>query len=136
MNTTAIRAGVPPRITLRRLLLADGILCGAFGILLALGAGPLSDLLGMPNPLLRVVGLGLLPWAGCLILLATRATIRRGLAWGVIGVNLLWALASVVLLLSGWVDPTTPGIAFTLAQAALVVVIADLQFMALRRSDQ
>lgn len=136
MSTTTIPASVEPRLSLPHLLLADGIVCGVAGAVLALDAGPLSDLLGMPSLMLRLVGLGLLPYAASLILLATRSTISRGPALGVVALNLLWALASVALLFTGWVDPTTFGVAFTLAQAALVASFADLQFLALRRLDR
>jgi hypothetical protein len=123
-----------PRFGLRRILLADGIVCGAFGVLLAFGSSPLSDLLGMPTLLLRLVGSGLPLYAIALILLATRTTVRRDLAWGVVGLNLLWAVASAALLLTGWLAPTALGVVFTLAQAILVAAFADIQYLALRRS--
>lgn len=133
MSMTTICASMEPRFGLRRILLADGIVCGAFGVLLAFGSSPLSDLLGMPTLLLRLVGSGLPLYAIALILLATRTTVRRDLAWGVVGLNLLWAVASAALLLTGLVNPTILGIAFVLTQAALVAVFADLQYVTLRR---
>jgi hypothetical protein len=51
----------------------------------------------------------------------------------VIVTNALWAAASVVLLLSGWVAPTALGYAFVIAQAAVVAVFGELQYTGLRR---
>jgi hypothetical protein len=51
----------------------------------------------------------------------------------VILANVLWAAASVLVLLSGWVAPNALGVAFVLAQAAVVGLFGQLQAMALRQ---
>jgi hypothetical protein len=119
---------------LRQALLADGVVSGVSGLVLALAAGPLSNELGLPAMLLRIAGLSMLPYCAALLYLATRATVSRTGAWTVIGINLTWAAASVLLLVSGWVDPTGLGIAFVLGQALIVAAVADAQFLGLRRS--
>lgn len=43
-------------------------------------------------------------------------------------------VASVVLLLSGLVAPTTLGTAFIVAQATIVAVLAELQIIGLRKA--
>ncbi len=48
--------------------------------------------------------------------------------------NVVWAVDCALLLLSGWVQPTTLGVAFVLIQAAGVLIFAELQFMALRKA--
>jgi hypothetical protein len=58
----------------------------------------------------------------------------RALVWEVIAVNALWVVASVVAVLTDLLTPTTLGTVFVLLQAALVALIADLQFLALRRA--
>jgi hypothetical protein len=118
---------------LRRVMLADGVVSGSTGLLLALAAGPLADLLGLPGTLLRLAGIGLIPFAALVIVLATRATLSRLAVWDLIALNLLWVAGSLVLLLSGWVDPTAVGVAFTLAQALIVAAFAELQYIGLRR---
>lgn len=134
MSSASLPARADRQGLLRQLLLADGLVSGATGVALALLAGPLNDLLGLPTMLLRGAGLSLLPYGAALLYLATRATISRSGAWVVIGLNLTWATAGVLLLLSGWVDPTGAGIAFVLGQALIVAAVADAQFLALRRS--
>jgi hypothetical protein len=49
--------------------------------------------------------------------------------------NLVWAVASLVLLVTGLVDPSGLGIAFVVAQALIVAGFADVQFIGLRRSN-
>jgi len=119
---------------LRRVLVADAIVSGACGLLLLLAAGVLAAPLGLPEPMLRYVGLILLPFAAVVGYLASRPRAPRAAVWTVIVVNAAWTVDSILLLLSGWIEPTTLGIAFVLVQAAAVGVLADLQFLGLRRS--
>jgi len=135
MNTTRITVGdtqSASATTLRRVLLADGCLAVGFTLLLAVSASPLSDLLGLPTTLLRLVGLGLLPWAAFVLYAATRPTISRPLTLVVASGNAVWTLASLLLLITGWVDPTALGHGFVIAQTLLVAVIAGLQYRGLR----
>lgn len=117
---------------LRRALLADAVISAATGLLLAVGASLLSDLLQLPEPLLRFAGLALLPFAAFVAVVATRERVSRAAAWAVVLVNALWALDSVVLLVAGWVAPNLLGFGFVLAQAAVVAGFAALQVMGLR----
>jgi hypothetical protein len=48
--------------------------------------------------------------------------------------NALWAVESVLALAFGWLEPNSPGRAFIIAQAVVVAVIAELQFIGLRRA--
>ena len=118
---------------LQRVLLADAVVCGAGGLALLAAAGPLEDQLGLSVTFLRSVGAILIPYAAVLLFMATRDTISRRGAWAVVAVNILWAVDSVVLLLTGWVDPTTVGTVFVIGQAAIVAVFAELQIKGLRR---
>lgn len=58
----------------------------------------------------------------------------RAAVWGVIGLNIVWALDSVVLLFTGWVEPNALGYAFILGQALFVAVLTELEYIGLRRS--
>jgi len=98
-----------------------------------LGAGLLAPLLGLPQPLLFWAGLFLLPWSAFLFALSRRAELSRLLLIDVIAINGLWVVASVAILVAGLVTPNVLGIAFLLVQAAAVAVLAELQFMGLRR---
>jgi len=119
---------------LRRVLLLDAVASAAMGALLALAAGPLAALLGLPEPLLRAAGIVLLPWAAFVGWLAGYATVTRPLLWVAVIGNALWAVDSVALLFTGWVEPTGIGAAVVLGQATAVAVFAELQAIALRRT--
>lgn len=134
MSTATLRAKTASPGLLRRALLADGVVSGATGLLLALAAGPLADRLDLPTLLLRLAGVSLLPYAAALLYLAMRDSIPRRAVWVVIGANLLWAVASILLLLTGWVEPSGLGYAFVIAQALIVAAFADLQYLGLHRS--
>ena len=120
---------------LRRVLLADAATSGATGLLMMLGAGAAGELLAVPVALLRYAGLTLLPFAALVAVLATRENLWRAGVWAVVVCNALWAADSVLLLLTGWIEPNELGIAFIVAQALVVAVFAELEYLGLRRSD-
>lgn len=123
-----------PNTFLRYALLADAIASGATGLLMIAGAGLLEGLLGLPAALTREAGLLLVPYVAFVAWVGTRETISRPAVQGVIALNVLWVLGSAGLLMSGWVAPTLLGYAFVIAQAVVVGVLAELQFIGLRRT--
>ncbi|MCC7275679.1 MAG: hypothetical protein IT561_23615 [Alphaproteobacteria bacterium] len=130
MNTDAARSAT----FLRRALLADAAISGAAGLVCVLGAGTLGGLLHMPEPLLRYAGIALLPFTAFVLWVATRDRPARAAVWAVIVCNAAWAADSVLLLLSGWIDPSALGLVFIAVQAAAVAVFAELQYVGLRRA--
>jgi hypothetical protein len=122
-------------ISLRTLLAVDAAMCLASGLALAVAAGPLAETFALPAALLRGAGLVLLPWAGLVGWCAARTVAPRWAVRTVVGVNLLWAADSVLLLASGWVVPNGLGLAFVLVQAVAGGGIAVLQALALRRIE-
>ncbi|MGO4387194.1 hypothetical protein AB4Y85_06630 [Microvirga sp. 2YAF29] len=121
---------------LRQALLADATTSAAFGFLMLIAAGPLGGLLGLPEMLLRIAGLVLLPFAAFLAWLGLREQVQKPLVWAVVVVNALWVIDSILLLVSGWVQPTTAGYAFVIMQALAVLMYAEFQFIGLRRSAE
>ncbi|GAB3541720.1 hypothetical protein GCM10027343_12610 [Noviherbaspirillum agri] len=119
---------------LRRVLLVDALASAATGLLMALGAPLLAPLLGLPLALLREAGILLLPFAAFVAFIGTRPEVPRRGVWAVIVVNAMWVIDSIVLLFSGWVQPTLYGQLFIAAQAFVVAVLAELEFFAMRRS--
>ncbi|MBC7933383.1 MAG: hypothetical protein H7Z38_22705 [Rubrivivax sp.] len=119
---------------LRWVLFADAATCIATGLLLALGAVRLEQLLGLPAELSRYAGLGLLPFAAFLIYLATRQNLSPSAVWAIIILNALWTVDSILLLLSGWVTPNGLGSAFVIFQAVGVAMFAALEYFGLRKS--
>jgi hypothetical protein len=125
---------IRPAPYLRQGLLADATTSGAFGLLTLLAAAPLEGVLGLPAMLVRSAGLIMIPWALCLGRLAMRESLPRPAVLAVIVVNALWALDSLLLLWSGWVAPSSAGTVFVIAQALVVALYAELQFVGLKRS--
>lgn len=119
---------------LRRILLADAAISGVTGLMMALGAGTLEALLGVPAPLLRYAGWSLVPFAILVASLARREAPPRAGVATVIALNAAWVAASVLVLLAGWIYPNGFGYAFILGQAAAVAVLAEMQYSGLRRS--
>ena len=121
---------IPVSLLLRRALLADAVASGASGALLAFDAAPLGALFGLPAGLLQAAGAVSLAWGVLAAWLGTRDALWRPAAWAAIAGNVLWVLGSVELLLG--TQPSTLGLAYVVAQAVLVAVFAELQFMGLR----
>jgi hypothetical protein len=120
---------------LRYALLADAVASGATGLLMIAGAGLLEGLLGLPVALMREAGLVLVPYVAFVAWVGTRAEISRPAVQAVIVMNALWVVGSVVVLAGGFVAPTVLGYAFVIVQAVVVGVLAELQFIGLRRRD-
>ena len=119
---------------LRRALQADAIFSGVSAVALTLGAAPLAPWLNLPEALLRETGLFLIAYTLFVGWLGLRQSMAAAWAMLVIAGNAAWTLASVALLLSGMVAPNGLGVAAVLAQALVVGVLAELQYMGLRRS--
>jgi membrane protein implicated in regulation of membrane protease activity len=123
-----------PSRFMRVSLIGDAAASGATGLLLLIGAGVLSGLLDLPEALMRWAGITLLPYAALILYLGSRDTLSSSAVWAVIGTNLIWAAASILLLLMDLISPNGLGLAFVLFQAAVVAGFAEAQFMSLRRS--
>ncbi|WP_404290364.1 hypothetical protein ACD578_01900 [Microvirga sp. RSM25] len=120
---------------LRQALVADATTSAAFGLMMLIGVGPLSGIFGLPDMLLRIAGLVLLPYAAFIGWLGLREQIQKPIAWAVVLGNALWVVDSLLLLVSGWVSPTSAGYAFVIAQALVVLMYAEFQIVGLRRSE-
>jgi hypothetical protein len=123
-----------PTPFLRKVLMLDAAATGATGLLMTFFGGMLTGLLEIPNTLLFYAGLILLPYALLVAWLARRETLPRWAIWAVIVTNVLWAIDSVLLAISGWVEPNALGYFFIVMQALVVVAFAELQYVGLRRS--
>ena len=119
---------------LRRVLLLDSVSSGAMGVLLLTCSGMLTGLLNLPAELLHEAGLVLVPFAVAVGFLSTRSRLSRVAVWAVIAINAVWAIDSVVLLFTGWVEPNLLGHAFVIGQAGFVALMAELQFLGMRKS--
>jgi hypothetical protein len=128
---TTVDAVLDRTAFLRRVLMVDAATCLAMGALLVLFASPLATLLGLPSVLLAYAGAILFPIAGFMAWLALRHDASRWGAWVVVLGNAGWVAGSVLVLFLA--SPTTIGYAFVIAQAVVVVLLAELEYMGLRR---
>ena len=127
-------AGMNDQSVLRRAVQLDAVVSGAFGLVL-LVAGPfLVEVLGAPLTVLWPVAVVCLGYAAALWLVQSRPRISTGAAWSIVALNLVWAAASVVLVVLGWLPLTALGVGFVILQAVVVAALADAQFVGLRRA--
>jgi len=125
---------IHPSSFLRRAIQADAIFSGVSAALLTFGAGGLAPLLNLPEALLRETGLFLVAYTALVGWLGTRQSMPKALVAIVIAGNAAWTLASTALLLSDAVTPNLLGEAAIAMQAIVVGVLAELQYIGLRRS--
>lgn len=133
-TTSLVTSFTTPSSLLRKALLADAVLSGLTGLLLVLAATALAGPLGLPVGLMRWSGLILIPFAAFVAWLRAHERIQRPFVFAVVACNVLWALDSVLLLFTGWIEPTLLGEVFVAGQALVVAVLAELEFVGLRRS--
>ena len=127
-------ASLTSPLGLRRVLWADALSgSGSAALHLAL-TGSLSSLLGLPGALLTASGIALLVYVALAGSLALHASPPRALVGLLVIGNFAWVLACLALLFGGMVSPTPLGQAYLVVQAVAVLVLAELQWMALRRT--
>jgi hypothetical protein len=125
-----------PTRFLRTVLAADAIACGVMGALLIAGARPFADLFGLPVLLLIGAGVFLVPLAAWVGWLSQKAQPSRRAVWLLIVGNAVWVVESLLLLVLDWVQPTSLGTTFIVAQAVATAVFAELEYVALKRNAQ
>ena len=126
---------INPSLFLRRAIVGDAIITGAMAVLLVAAAGLLGPLLNLPDSFLREVGVFLIVYAALVGFLGSRELMPKLFVVLVIGANALWAIDSIALLFTNWVQPNLLGQAFVVMQAVTVAVIAELQYIGLKRSE-
>ena len=132
-TTTSTTASHSDVLTLRNVLLLDAVLTGVNGVVYVGAAAALHTLLGPSSAVIVGLGVFMLAYATVAAWLGTRRPVSR-LAVGLIADgNIVWAVASVTVVVFGWLGLTTAGTVWTLIQAALVAGFAALQMAALRR---
>ncbi|MGL4234756.1 hypothetical protein [Tabrizicola sp.] len=115
---------------LARILNFDALTCAAMGLFLLLGSGPIAGITAIPATLLFYAGAILIPIAIYMALVARAGTGSPLAVWLVILGNLGWVVASVALF--GVIAPNGLGVALILGQAAVVGLLAWLEYRAWR----
>jgi len=121
---------------LSRVMWIDAASCAATGALQVGFTDALARLTGLPGGLLMGTGLFLLAYAAAAAAMAGRATPPRTLIGLVAVGNFGWAAACAALLASGVFAVTALGMAWVIAQAVTVVLLAEAQWMGLRATRQ
>jgi hypothetical protein len=117
---------------LRRSLQLDGIASGITGVLLVVGAGPVSALIGLSAPgLARAVGALLTLYAAALLWNAGRARVSRAETRAAVVLNAVWVVGSIALIELG--PLTMLGNLAVAAVALAVLAFAILEIVGLRR---
>lgn len=125
-----------PSRFLRRVLLADAVLAGAAGVLMAALAAPLEPWLMLPATLVLAAGLGFVAFAIFAAMVARSRTPSRAAVWAVILINAVCAVECVALLVTGMVTPSALGVAFVLALTLVMAAFAVLEYAGLRQSPR
>ena len=125
---------VPLSLFLRRVLLFDAMTCLVTGTVMLIASGTVERLLAIPAPVSTVLGVVLIAFGTAVAWTGTRRDLIRPAVWAIVALNALWAVESVLVLAFGWLEPNATGSALIIAQAVAVAVIAELQFLGLRRA--
>lgn len=118
---------------LRLALGLDAVVTGVNGLGYLAGATLLSDLLGPDAAPLRGIGAFLLVYALGVGLLAARETVNPAATMTVIALNTVWAIGSILAVVTGVIEFTTIGALWAVAQAMVVGLFAAVQLVGLRR---
>jgi hypothetical protein len=118
---------------LRRALQGDMLFSGVSGLACIAAAGPLAALTGLPGLAILITGFIVEGYAVLLFRLTARQPALRSQAYLPIVGNVMWALASWALLLTGWIPFTPAGWWIVAIQADIVAAFAVAQYLGLRR---
>lgn len=119
---------------LRKVLLADTVVSGAAGLAMIGGADFTHELLGLPSELLFWAGVALIPFVTMLAMIVRAGRAPTWLIAAIIVTNFAWVAGSLFVAFGPAFAPSIFGQVFVVAQAAIVGVFAELQFMGLRRA--
>lgn len=121
----------PDRL-LRTTLAVNALSSGAMGAAMAVAATPLSDLFGIPSPILLAVGIGLVPFAMGVWRLRRRPDLWPSKVRTAIVADMAWVVASIAALAVGS-GLTTLGAWVVGLVAMTVATYALFQWLGLRR---
>ena len=132
MTATTITSATGTDSFLRFAMRLDAVLTGLMGIAGAALAPRIAELSGT-TPAFEYGMAAFFTAYGALVLgLARMRDVRIPGMW-VIGGNVLYTVASVIFVLAGVFPLTTTGIVLTLGAGVYTLVMADLQYVGLRR---
>ena len=132
MNVTDVIQSADAAAFLRKSLRANATFSALSGLVFAIASGPVAVFLGnVPPSLVLLVGVQLLFFAGVLVWLSSRSEIPPSWAVSVVVADLLWVVATIIVVYAELF--TRGGAALATALAAVVLVMALLQSIGVRR---
>ncbi len=120
---------------LRLALRLDALMSLAAGAATLTRASALAAEIGAPAAAVTALGAFMLAYGLLAGVLGTCRQLPRWLVLGLVIGNALWALDSLLLLATGWIDPSWFGVSLIVAQALLVALVSALQGAGLQRSE-
>ena len=120
---------------LRTVLRIDALTCLLTGVMSVALRGVLSEWFGLSAALVAGSGIALLAVGAFILFAAKNVPALRWPVWVVVLGNAGWVLASVLLLISGLEQPTALGTAYVIGQAVIVAVLAELEYVGLRKTS-
>jgi hypothetical protein len=116
---------------LRKALMGNALFSTLSGLIIVFAQSWVLRLLGLSNVNLLILGVGLIAFAGTLVINARRKEVKTADAWVAVWMDLVWVLGSYVLI---FIVPFSTGGKWVVGAAAeLVSVFAVLQFVGIRR---
>lgn len=121
---------------LRNVLRADGSISLVGGIAAVSGAAWLAPEFGVPVAIIELSAIVHAMYGAALLYLSGRAVIQRRMVWMAIGLDVLWIVAAVILLVENPLPLSDPARWLVAAGAVGVAAIADLKWFGLRQLRQ
>jgi hypothetical protein len=122
-----------PSRFLRNALIADALACTALVVLQFGLVELLASQLQLPAILLTGSGVFLAVYVALLIVLTGSKSVLQAMVWLVVVGNVAWAIACLAL--AALPGPSGLGLAYLVAQAVFVLVIARIEWLGLKRSQ-
>lgn len=123
---------IHPTRFLRHALIADALACSALVLLQLSLPDFLARHLQLPSILLTGSGVFLAAYVGLLIVLASSKSVWKAMVGLVVVGNVAWAVGCLAL--AGIAAPSGLGVAYLMAQAVFVLVIARFEWVGLSGS--
>ena len=121
---------------LRNVLRVDAVLSGLTALALIADAEPLAAWTGLPSAVMTVLGVALLPWTALLAWLAARPVVASAAVGAVLALNFVWVLDCTMAAFGAFGSPLGLGVAMLVVQAVGTCVIAELEWMAMKRAPR
>lgn len=129
---TAPALSTRPDAFLRLAMRADAIIIGVIGVALLAASGWAADVTGLPVAVERGVGIFSVVYGAAVLALAAMDRVRPG-GIGTVIANLACTVLAVVVVLAGVFPLTGAGVAAVIATGLYTLVMAELQYVGLRR---